>query len=165
MSDEYASFGYRGTLANKTIGDQIPTQRKGRDFKFKQTEDEVQNYPDEGDTTSSGGFGSSTNIYSPRAQRGYLDPTRAGKFRTPDMSRTQTPVEGGIGDVKKISGMEQTNHDDKARIWPLGPIYSDGMAGSEEEIEDAIAGGYSRYELGIQFDRHARNAANDVVEI
>lgn len=50
----------------------------------------------------------------------------------------------------------------------LGPIYSDGLAGSEEEIEDAIEGGLSRYELGIQFglpvDRKA-NEASDVVEI
>lgn len=49
----------------------------------------------------------------------------------------------------------------------LGPIYSDGLAGSEEDIQDAIEGGLSRYELDIEFgvpvDR--RDAKNDVVEI
>jgi hypothetical protein len=57
------------------------------------------------------------------------------------------------------------------QITTMGPIYSDGMAGNEEEIEDAIAGGFSRYELGIEFgvpvdwDRRARDAANEVMEI
>ncbi|TFK96663.1 hypothetical protein BDV98DRAFT_608079 [Pterulicium gracile] len=54
MSDEYANNGLKGSLVNTTAADNG-------------------NYPPEGDSTSSGGYGS-PNVWSDAAQRGRADP-------------------------------------------------------------------------------------------
>ncbi|KAF5359729.1 hypothetical protein D9756_002883 [Leucocoprinus leucothites] len=92
MSDEYASSGYKGSLANETVGDQIP---KEQEDKGNTSGTEIKNYPSEGDTTSSGGFGSSTNIYSSRAQRGNVEPTHVDHFRTPEVEGAPQRDDGG----------------------------------------------------------------------
>ncbi|GLB44755.1 hypothetical protein LshimejAT787_1800920 [Lyophyllum shimeji] len=79
MSDEYASSGYEGTLANPTVRDITPDppfQERGVQAgkPARQTDQDrdytTQNYPAERDTTSQGGYGASANVWSDRAQRG-----------------------------------------------------------------------------------------------
>ncbi|CAL1715919.1 unnamed protein product [Somion occarium] len=60
MSDEYASTGYKGSLVNQSVN----PRSDNIDF-------ETKNYPSEHDSTSEGGYGSPTNSWSPRAQRGH----------------------------------------------------------------------------------------------
>ncbi|KAF8071526.1 hypothetical protein FPV67DRAFT_878883 [Lyophyllum atratum] len=101
MSDEYASNGYDNTLVNESIEDVMPSPPvkergvqtcdsiKARpEAKQSSSDYDTRNYPAEGDTTSSGGYGSPTNVWSGRAQRG--NTTGVGSHQqSKDEGRTQ----------------------------------------------------------------------------
>ncbi|KAJ3562304.1 hypothetical protein NP233_g9663 [Leucocoprinus birnbaumii] len=65
MSDEYASSGYRGSLANETIGGQIPKDREDKD-KSIGVQTDVANYPQEGDCLNNPG--NIVNMQQPRQE-------------------------------------------------------------------------------------------------
>ncbi|KAH0585623.1 hypothetical protein H2248_008847 [Termitomyces sp. 'cryptogamus'] len=79
MSDEYASTGYKGSLVNPSLNEAPNTKQEdsnrergdtrgrqsGRNFDYQ-----TLNYPASGDSTAEGGYGSSMNVWSGRAQRG-----------------------------------------------------------------------------------------------
>ncbi|RDB26389.1 hypothetical protein Hypma_006225 [Hypsizygus marmoreus] len=100
MSDEYASTGYKGSLVNDSMTDPTlkpstkpqkiakkPSDREGSsDF-------ETGNYPTEGDTTASGGYGSPTNVWSDRAQRG--NTKNIGPYQQTDVGLVDQSISGG----------------------------------------------------------------------
>ncbi|KAF5379819.1 hypothetical protein D9615_005790 [Tricholomella constricta] len=103
MSDEYASSGYKGSLVNPSkhfniyppvpttyrttpqgmVDSEAPTTTRsgqaeaasGRTWVRRQSESDynTHNYPPEGDSTSSGGYGSPLNVWSDRVQRGNVN--------------------------------------------------------------------------------------------
>ncbi|KAG6817234.1 hypothetical protein H0H87_011291 [Tephrocybe sp. NHM501043] len=80
MSDEYASTGYKGSLVNSTMNEAPNEKREAASTRTNKdgnatrqqgkSDFETHNYPSDGDTTSEGGYGTSTNVWSGRAQRG-----------------------------------------------------------------------------------------------
>lgn len=85
MSDEYASSGFKGSLANESAGDYVPRptdsgmnntsagggEGTGRDYTSNHHDTTNQdsdyktgNYPPEGDSTSSGGYDSTINSFA-----------------------------------------------------------------------------------------------------
>ncbi|KAJ4464989.1 hypothetical protein C8J55DRAFT_529251 [Lentinula edodes] len=64
MSDEYGRTGFKDSLVDESINPEATTV----DERFK-------NYPPESDTTSSGGFSTTQEVWSDKAQRGNIEPS------------------------------------------------------------------------------------------
>ncbi|KZS91935.1 hypothetical protein SISNIDRAFT_456122 [Sistotremastrum niveocremeum HHB9708] len=121
MSDEYENSGKAGSLVDPSL----------------QTNDasETGNYPPEGDTTSSGGYGGSGNSYSDKSQRGLVDSSQ------PD-GTDQSGEDSGPGFAEP-----QTQSDSEA----LNPYANSSQ--TKEEAEQNLASAYSdsrsrQYESG-----------------
>jgi len=78
---------------------------------------------------------------------------------------TYNEGEGGIRDLKRIETVSEVGS-----TAPIGPIYKDGVANNEEEIQDMLQAGWSRPEIqqefGVPVDRKGRQETepNDIVD-
>ncbi|KZT22392.1 hypothetical protein NEOLEDRAFT_1180968 [Neolentinus lepideus HHB14362 ss-1] len=142
MSDEYASSGYKGSLVNNS--------EDGRE----KIPESIGNYPPAGDSTSSGGWGSSRDSYSSASQRGH--PERADNFGLVDQS-----VPGGPGsqaqDAQQCadrSSRKEYQHEQSQGLNPYGASSLDSRRAGEE----ALAGKYrgardaKEYETGATLE-------------
>jgi len=118
MSDEYASSGFQGSLVNKSM-DQSESQHEDSY--------DTQNYPPPDDSTSSGGYGSRTNPFSGKAQRG-----REGSPNTRSF-----PGSAYASGNSSTTGLVGTN-----------------ATGGEAHSEDAVQG---RDKAGLGLDPYDRN--------
>ncbi|KAF9459047.1 hypothetical protein BDZ94DRAFT_1269240 [Collybia nuda] len=106
MSDEYAGPGYKGSLVNKTVNVPSDKQRKGQNIPSRKQQNsnddfDTLNYPASDDTTSSGGYGSPTNVWSDRSQRGYMVKGGSYKEGLIDQSLSGGDLKGEIQDAKQ----------------------------------------------------------------
>ncbi|KII84322.1 hypothetical protein PLICRDRAFT_167848, partial [Plicaturopsis crispa FD-325 SS-3] len=120
MSDEYASSGYKGSLVNDSA--------KGA----QNTDAETGNYPPEGDSTSSGGYGSSVNTFAPETQRGKVD-TGAGLVQ---QSTSGGDLESEIDDAKQ--GEDAGTRKEVGKGQGLNPYPSDSLE-NRKEAEEALS--------------------------
>ncbi|KAH8108014.1 hypothetical protein BXZ70DRAFT_903410 [Cristinia sonorae] len=142
MSDEYGAVsGFKGSLVNKSAGSQVDDN-----FNYK-----TGNYPPENDSTSSGGYGSPTNIWSDRAQRGRAEDTSNNGLI--DQSTNGSSLSGKVEDAKQ--GQDEWTRRDfdheskrdfsvgtgKERAAALDPYGADSFE-SKKEAEDMLAKRY-----------------------
>ncbi|KAG6810551.1 hypothetical protein H0H92_012627 [Tricholoma furcatifolium] len=138
MSDEYAQSGYKGSLVNPTV-DEAPTKKQqasagGRQLQpssaaqiaQSQSDYQTHNYPSPGDTTAEGGYSSSSNVWSGRAQRG--NKTGTGTYQS-DSDQVRN---AGLTDIGKDGEPLRDQYDDYGVGWRIPTSTSDAERSSQD---------------------------------
>ncbi|TFK47885.1 hypothetical protein OE88DRAFT_1665576 [Heliocybe sulcata] len=142
MSDEYASTGYKGSLVNNS--------EDGRE----KIPDATANYPPEGDSTSSGGWGSSSNPHSAASQRGH--PEKADNYGLVDQS-----IQGGPGRQEQDaqqgvdrSSRREYEHEQSQGLNPYGASSMDSRRAGDEALASKYRGSRdtNEYETGATME-------------
>ncbi|KAK7026049.1 hypothetical protein VNI00_015776 [Paramarasmius palmivorus] len=125
------------SLSQKALGKKPATERTALSVATTNAratrlsiDEETKNYPSEGDSTASGGYGSASNVWSDKAQRGnetYLSSVQ--ERYTPVSSALNSPWNSYPG-TPRISR-------------PATPVFEDTptKSGLRKEVRDAQAGG------------------------
>ncbi|KIP11052.1 hypothetical protein PHLGIDRAFT_33597 [Phlebiopsis gigantea 11061_1 CR5-6] len=126
----------------------------------RDTNYETSNYPPSNDSTSSGGYGSSKNVYADSTQRGRTDDSSAGLT-----GRSTTGVFVGDGTQDAMQGKDAESRREYAREAErdFGVESNQGLnpygknPDSKQEASEMLASGYSDargrdYETGVSME-------------
>ncbi|EIM90639.1 uncharacterized protein STEHIDRAFT_165196 [Stereum hirsutum FP-91666 SS1] len=179
MSDEYASSGFKGSLANESAGDYVPRptdsgmnntsagggEGTGRDYTSSnhggggggQNDDyKTGNYPPEGDSTSSGGYGSTinsfaskpssnapTSTFTPNSSNSNTNTNTNSDSNLITQSTNGTSLTNELDDAKQgVDGRSRDTYAHEQGTGSLNPYGGSSMEGREEAGE-RLGGAYA----------------------